>query len=134
MYIGMALFAGLLAAAMPAVPALADSSMNLREMLNLAQDAAEPPVTASRRHAESREEELLKTQVFGVGEIVSLDRVARLVTIRHQFIAQYDWRAGDHTLPVASIVAIHVVPTSGEIYFGLAKKSDGTIVVTALFM
>jgi len=78
------------------------------------------------------DEATLETETFGMGQIISLDRTARRITIQHQAVESYDWLAGERSLDIAANVPLDNVTEAIEIHFGLARKTDSSVIVTAI--
>ncbi|UTW54658.1 efflux RND transporter periplasmic adaptor subunit [Kordiimonas sp. SCSIO 12610] len=78
------------------------------------------------------EEPVLETEVFGRGNILSLDKASRTVTINHQAIDDYDWPAGEREFRLSSNVVAEAIPDKASIHFGMASKPDGSVIVTVI--
>jgi hypothetical protein len=74
----------------------------------------------------------METEVFARGQIVHLNPSHRMLTFSHLDVPDYDWDAGEKTLSISSVVALDTLDTGMKVHIGLATKSDGSIIVTAL--
>ncbi len=143
MYYKIALFAGFSLVSMCMNLVATNNSLSQKEVINLWRDHSDLSddayfdskggfIEATAHH--TAEEPGLETEVFGMGQILSVNREARLITIKHRAVEIYGWSEGEFTLAVAPSIVFDEVPKNGEIFFGLARTAEGTFIVTALFL
>lgn len=68
----------------------------------------------------------------GVGNLVALDTVRRVATIRHDELASLDWPAMQTDFPIASSINLSRVQPGADVAFRIARGADGVLGVIEL--